>query len=255
MHKFALLITYLLCITTPVQASDLAKEKRWADQIVDYLIDGEAEWLEVGKQKVLGIYTEAATETTKGGAIIVHGIGAHPNWDDVIRPIRTHLPEYGWDTLSVQMPILANEAEDIEYAPLFDEVTPRMKAAIQFFKQKNINNIIIVGHSMGSAMSAYYLASNKNHPIKAFIGVGIPEPQNDKRMDTNQIIQQIQIPVLDLYGRNDLPGILKNASKRKQAANKNKNYVQVNAKDANHFFNNQNDTLMGEITKFLDGKL
>ena len=32
----------LLAASLNLQASDLAKEKRWADQIVDALIDGEA---------------------------------------------------------------------------------------------------------------------------------------------------------------------------------------------------------------------
>jgi hypothetical protein len=37
-------------------------------------------------------------------------MGAHPDWPEVIQPLHSGLPESGWTTLSVQMPILANDA-------------------------------------------------------------------------------------------------------------------------------------------------
>ena len=43
-------------------ASDLAKEKRWANQVVDSLMDGEAEMLNDGNSEFLGIYTQAAED-------------------------------------------------------------------------------------------------------------------------------------------------------------------------------------------------
>ena len=40
-----LLIAGLLTFSFNLYASDLEKEKRWADQVVDAIIDGEAVWL------------------------------------------------------------------------------------------------------------------------------------------------------------------------------------------------------------------
>ena len=40
-----LYIVALLVLPFNIQASDLAKEKRWANQIVDAIIDGDAVWL------------------------------------------------------------------------------------------------------------------------------------------------------------------------------------------------------------------
>ena len=54
---------YLLCNIS--YASDIAKEKRWADQIVDSIIVGDAEWLKAKGQKFLGIYNEHAKEKAK----------------------------------------------------------------------------------------------------------------------------------------------------------------------------------------------
>ena len=61
-----------------------------------------------------------------------------------------------WNTLSIQMPILPNEAEYPEYAPLYDEVAPRINAAIEYLKKNGSKQIVLIGHSQGAAMTAYY---------------------------------------------------------------------------------------------------
>ena len=141
----------LLCIAlsaslliAQVQASDLAKEKRWADQVVDSIITGDAEWLQAGNHDFLTIYTEPTTDKAIGGAIVMHGIGAHPNWAEVILPLRTRLTDVGWHTLSLQMPILENEADANDYAPLFSEIAPRIDAGIAFLKSKGVKNIVLL---------------------------------------------------------------------------------------------------------------
>jgi len=245
------LILILLNLLNTVQASDLDKEKRWVDQIVDYLIEGEAEWLDLGQHKALAIYTESTADTTRGGVIVIHGSGVHPNWEDVIHPLRTQLPESGWATLSIQMPVLHNEAEYHEYAPLFDEVSPRIDAAIKNLQAKGIKKISIVAHSLGSAMSAYYLANNKNSAIESFVAVGMPGPRTDKRMDTVFALQNINIPVLDLYGEKDLDYVLESSVQRKNAAKQNKAYTQKTVAGADHFFVSQNDDLVTNVANWL----
>lgn len=250
-HLVLTALTFICLFILSAQASDLAKEKRWADQIVDYIIDGEAEWLETGKQKTLAIYTESAQDETLGGVIVVHGSGAHPNWSDVVYPVRTRLPQSGWATLSLQMPVLRNEAEYHEYAPLFDEVAPRLDAAIKNLQEKGISNIHIVAHSLGSAMSAYYLANHPQAAVKSFVAVGMPGPRKDPRMDTLKALEKINIPVLDLYGEKDLDYILESAGKRKQAGSHNKQYVQTKVAGADHFFVGKNDALLEQVNSWL----
>jgi len=234
-----------------VQASDRDKEKRWVDQVVDYLVDGDAEWLDLGKHKALAIYTESATDNTRGGVIVIHGSGVHPNWQEVVYPLRTELPKNGWATLSIQMPVLYNEAEYHEYAPLFDEVAPRIDAAVKNLQEKGIKHISIVAHSLGSAMSAYYLANNKNAAVESFVAIGMPGPREDKRMDTVLALQKITIPVLDLYGEKDLDYVLESSKMRAQAGSKNKKYSQQVVKGANHFFVDKNTELVSSVNNWL----
>lgn len=125
--KYLLLIPLLFAFTANAASkSDFAKEKRWEEQIVPSIMVGEEVKLTADGVEFLALYAEPTTEQQKGGVILLHGIGVHPAWPDVIEPLRMELPEYGWHTLSLQMPILGNEAENKDYAPLFAEVPARI---------------------------------------------------------------------------------------------------------------------------------
>ena len=108
------LVLILLFVVSTVHATDIEKERRWADQIVDFLIDGEAVWLEDNGHQFLGIHTEAEVDSDKA-IIVVHGTGVHPDWEQVVKPVRVEMTAHGWHTLSIQMPVLVNEAEYKDY--------------------------------------------------------------------------------------------------------------------------------------------
>lgn len=232
-------------------ASDLAKEKRWAEQVVDSIIDGEEIWLNDGKSNFLGIYTEA--EIAKQRAVIImHGTGIHPDWQQVVQPLRVGLTTHNWNTLSIQMPILANEAEYLEYAPLYDEVAPRINAAIKYLKDNGSNDIVLIGHSQGSAMTAYYLSTSKQK-LKGFIAIGMSAFATDPRMNSIKALEKIHIPVLDLYGTEDLETVLNTSSARSVAARKagNSNYTQTKI-PGNHFFDDNETDLLKTVSDWLE---
>jgi len=250
---WGVLATLALLTAFQAQASDLAKEKRWAGQIVDGLMDGDAEWLTVQGQEFLTLYTQAAEGDGKRAAIVLHGIGVHPNWPQVIYPLRVRLTEYGWATDSVQLPVLPNEAKPSEYAPLFNEVAPRIDAAVAFLRQRGAEDIVIVGHSLGAAMAAYYLATGER-PIKAFVGIGMNPAGWDGRLSYVEALRSIRIPVLDLYGSSDLTGVLDSAEARQEAAASggNRAYRQVKVEGADHFFDGEEDALVEAVSGWLD---
>jgi pimeloyl-ACP methyl ester carboxylesterase len=249
--KRILFIT-LLALSFSLQASDLAKEKRWADQVVDAIMDGEAIWLNDGTSEFLGIYTEA--EEDRGRAVIVmHGTGIHPNWQQVIQPLRVGLTEHNWNTLAIQMPILPNEAEYPEYAPLYDEVAPRIDAAIEYLKKNGAKEIVLIGHSQGASMTAYYLTTSKQK-VNGFVAIGMAAFADDPRMDSIKALEKIKLPVLDIYGDDDLEGIMKSVGARAEAAKKagNKNYTQLEVAGANHFFDGKEDELVEAVAGWLE---
>lgn len=251
------LVLVLSIVTFSAQASDLAKEKRWADQIADDIFVGEVVWLKAGGQKFLGIYTESTAKKHRGAAIILHGVGVHPNWADVIHPLRTRLPETGWHTISLQMPILPNDANYKEYIPLFPEIAPRINAGLVFLKKKGVKNIVLVGHSMGATMAGYYVANNKDAGISKLAAIGATgNTFKNPKLDYIQSLKKIRIPVLDLSGSDDLPEVMQTKKLKANTAKAagNKRYKQIEISGANHFLVGKEDEMVKEVSNWLNSK-
>jgi dienelactone hydrolase len=241
-------ISCWLFITGAV-ASDLEKEKRWADQVVDAIMDGDAEWLNDGTSDFLTIYTEA--DDSNKAVIVMHGTGIHPNWQQVVQPLRVRLTEHGWNTLAIQMPVLANDAEYAAYAPLYPEVAPRVDAAIEFLKQQGIKTIVLVGHSQGAAMGAYYLRGE--HPdVSGFVAIGMGNLSTEDAMNSVRSLEMIKVPVFDLYGSDDLKEVLETNDQRAAAAKKaGYDYTQKQI-TGNHFFDGREQSLVETVADWLN---
>ena len=254
MKKLLLFITSacLALVSLQVYATDLQKEKRWAAEVVDSIMDGEAVWLNDGSNKFLGIYTNAIADSTRA-VIIMHGTGVHPNWQQVVQPLRVGLSEHGWNTLSIQMPVLANDVDYKEYAPLYDEVPPRIDAAIAYLRKNNIKQITLIGHSQGAVMGAYYLSKHSDK-IKAFVAVGMPGTLGEGKMDALSSLKTIRLPTLDLYGSEDLESVLMSDRERMNTAKTagNKNYSQKKIAGADHFFDGKDNELVETVSTWLN---
>lgn len=241
-----------LCVALNSQASDFAKEQRWADQVADSLVEGDATWLQAAGRRFLAIYTTAKADSPKRGIVLIHGTGVHPDWRQVIYPLRTGLAERGMPTLSLQMPILPNEAKPIDYAPLIAEAGPRIEAGVKFLKEQGVKEIVLIGHSLGTVMAAHYLAGGARD-IKAFAGVNFDVYNNDARMDTLAYLRRIHIPVLDLYGSQAAPQVLGSVQQRADAAREagNKAYRQLRIEGANQLFDGKNEVLLDKVSDWL----
>ena len=234
------------------QASDILKERRWAEQIKEGLLVGEAVPLKQGELEFLGIYTPAPANKLRGGVLLLHGVGAHPDWPDIISPLRQELPEAGWSSLAIQLPVLANDADADEYLPLFPAANERITAGIFYLQQQGIRNIVIIGHSMGSAMGAHFLASSAagSEAVRAFIGIGMNRRPGTVA-HTPDTVAKLRIPIFDLYGSQDLEGVLLGAKERRTAAATNPDYQQQEIPGADHFFRGVEDSLVKRVSNWL----
>lgn len=189
-------------------ATDTALEKQWSDELVKSIPDEEIAWLDIPSGKFFSLYTEDTTGTLQGAAIILHTLGSHPDWSEVVAPVRKALPEYGWSTLSIQMPVMPMSEPVDRHAVLFDEIAERIQAAVNYLQSKGINNIVLIGHGLGAAMGAAFLAANEESGIKAFVGISITTYQGlDPRMYSPASLENIKLPVLDIYGSRDLDNV------------------------------------------------
>lgn len=231
--------------------SDTAKEKRWEEQIVPDLMVGKAVKLKAADVQFLGLYSQNTDKHMFGGVILIHGIGAHPAWPDIIEPLRTSLPDHGWSTLSLQMPILGNEANAQDYLPLMPEVPRRIQAGVDYLKSKGVKNIVIIAHSMGTTMANVYLKNKPDPAVHAYVAIGMSNPF-PTHYDNAAALAKITMPMLDLYGSEDLEGVLAFAKTRAASARKvNRHYTQLMVKGANHFFTDMQEELIKVVRDWL----
>jgi len=245
-----------LAVTGTTAASDIDKEKRWAEQLQDQLVVGEPVRLTAEQQDFFALYTPAVGKVQRGGVILLHGLGAHPDWPDVISPLRKNLPEAGWSTLSIQLPIRPNEADFADYPPLFPEANVRISAAIRYLKKQGLSNIVLVGHSLGAAMGAYFLAQKApdSEAIRAFVGIGMSHAPGTVA-HTPDALAKMTLPVLDLYGTQDLRGVLGSTKARAASQVENTGYRQLAIAGADHFFRGLETTLVKRVSSWLNRTL
>jgi len=224
-------------------AADYAREKKWADEVVPGLVVGDPVYLQTprGHHKFLTLFTPVAG--TNKAAIVVHGMGIHPDWG-MVGTLRTELADRGFATLSIQMPILAADARSDAYAPTFPEAAERLAEAVDFLKAKGYQQIAIVSHSMGSRMSHVYMAGKPDAAVKSWASLGIS-------LDD---YKPVKLPILDLYGDNDLPPVLANAGTRKQSLVA-KESRQVKIARADHFFSGREGEMVAAVADFLNATL
>jgi len=238
-------------LASPVIATNVEREQRWVDQTLDIIFDGDPVFLDADGHRFLSIFTESETESNKG-MIVLHGTGFHPDWEQVVRPVRVEMTTQGWHTLSIQLPILEKSAAYEDYVQLYPEVPARMQAATSFLEEQNIDSIVVVAHSQGATMASYYLA-NHTHKIEALVAIGMSAQHIEPTVNSAQSLKQINIPVLDIYGSRDFPTVLRTTNQRQHSAKHNSDYKQVVIDSAYHFFDNSDheNQLLEVIARWL----
>jgi pimeloyl-ACP methyl ester carboxylesterase len=243
----------IISFSSPVSgASDLEREARLKNQIIDAILDGEPHMLEANGHRFLGIYTEA--EDSSGAVVILHGRGFHPDWIDVVSPLRVGLVEYGWNTLSIQLPVLAKEAKYYDYEPVFDDATPRIDAALDFLQQQGNKKIIIIAHSCGVHMAMQYVRNKGEKRFHAFVGIGMGATDYKQPMRRPLPIERMKNPVLDVFGGADYPAVHRLAGLRAQHIEGQGHALseQVKVPGANHYFTDMGEPLLETIAGWLE---
>ncbi len=244
-------------LTYQVSAKDIQaqnREQQIAEKLALIVDADEIVSLKASGGRFIGIYQRAKMGESRGVVILAHGMGAHPDWPDVISPLRTQLPEFGWSTLSIQMPILSPEEPVAEYGKTLKIAKSRLNAAIDYLHTWEIEQIILLGYSFGAVQVASYLASGKNENVKAFVSVSMLSQKFIKPgLDVFKLIGGINIPMLDIYGDEDLPDVRRGSDDRRLAASKNGNrdFEQIELKHAGHHYQGVEDALVEQIQIWL----
>lgn len=237
---------------------DLEREQRIRTEIVDAILDGEPIDLHArGGQRFLGILTPSAAEPVRGTVVILHGRGFHPDWANVVHPLRVGLAQHGWNTLSIQLPVLGKEAKYFDYLGVFPDASVRISAAVRRARQEQGDKVVLLAHSCGSHMANHWLLSRDAQlppDIDAFVGIGMGATDYGQPMRDRFALDRFDGPVLDLYGEHDYPAVHRLAAERLAVMNRADHPLseQRMVPEAGHYFVNRGDALLQAVASWLD---
>jgi len=254
-HIVALLIFILSPVLANSGAKDIAREQEIAKQLEATANETEVIWLEADQQQFIGLFRAQTQQKAAGAIILLHGMGGHADWPYIISPLREALPEQGWSTLSIQLPVLAMDNPIENYGVTLDAAANRLEAAIRYLRARKFLNIFVVGHSFGAATALYYLSNGQRPKILALISIGLQEYVFLKpAINTFNLLEKARLPILDIFGELDYREVIDNARIRRLAANKGNNdkYKQIEIVGAGHNFLKMEEMLAKHIHGWLD---
>lgn len=237
---------------------DVAREHRMAAEIVDAILDGEPLQIGLpGNKAFLGIHTQSAMAPAKGIVVILHGRGMHPDWSDVVHPLRVGLPAFGWDTLSVQMPVLDKEAQYDDYVQIFPDAMPRIEAALTEARALSSGKVVLLAHSCGSHMAQHWINARPAlaaQLLDAFVGIGMGATDAGQPMREPFALGRLAVPMLDLYAEHDYRAVQRLAPVRLAAMRRGGHPLNVQrvVGDAGHYFVDRGDALTAAVADWLD---
>jgi len=189
--------------------------------------------LTVAGEEINAAYLEETLGERHGAIVFLHDKGEQFESQGVVTPLRHALPEYGWSTLTLAFDYpyepkillsLIDASGAQEQEPIVEEAsqenkgsaveTPteelaslpaisnqdRIQAALAFLQAKNVKRVIFLGHGAGGDMAIDLLDTIKT-PVSALILVGATaQPENE-------VFNQFNFPILDIYGTKDLDAV------------------------------------------------
>ncbi len=145
-------------------ASDLARQIP-ADELL-YLGEGE--------QRFLSLHEKSLLPQVHGAALLLHDLGANVNDANIIRPLRKSLPEFGWETLSIQLPIVKLDDQKQIYLELIAPIKTRITQGLAHLNLSSPQRVIIIAHGLGAAAAVSYLDDNNDANLQAAVLISLP---------------------------------------------------------------------------------
>jgi pimeloyl-ACP methyl ester carboxylesterase len=239
----AALLTFVLSTAGQAQAQDYAREARWAADTTATLLVGKAVRIEQKSgHRFLALYTASKTSPSKGAVIVAHGRGWGPDFE-LYGVLRTRLADAGYDTLSIQLPVLPSTAKIGDYLPLYGDSSERFALAAAWLRARGHSRVAIVSHSLGATMANQYLIRTPQPGVVAWVSLSI--------INGLEEMFRIQVPVLDVFGEHDWQVTRYGADERNAQISKVAGSAQVIIAKAEHFYEQQYDELLAAITTFL----
>jgi len=228
-----------------------AAEPDWAMSISLSSPSTKIEQLDAANKKIYSLLKQQGTKEAAGHVLILHGARQNPDWKDVIRPLRLALPDYGWASLSIEMPAIPVDATEKDYAALLEQATASILSAQGYLQDAGAKRIVLIGYGLGARMAVDWLSKTPQSSVKALVMISMADGELNAGIDTNQDLLNIRIPKLDIYAEHDSSDVVKAATERYRNRNRLAPYRQLVMFSANQYYSQQNDELIKRLRGWL----
>lgn len=205
----------------------------------------EIHTLEANGEEFLGLLKEAETGDPQGCVILLHGDHGHPDWPQVISPLRQKLPTHSWCTLAIEIPDVGGRASPVlppsnstdeaqtDNATLINEATvfARIDAALAFAEERGFQRHVFLGYRSGAAYAVRY-AAERSLTEQALVMIEARTVAPFTNYQLAQEIRRLELPILDYYfnrGPNNKRFAQWRQAAANQRTNQENNYRQIDA--------------------------
>ena len=227
------------------------KEKNISEQILQNIFDGEINQITSSLGEKFSIIKQTSKKN-KNSILLLHGRGLNPDEETVINPLRLGLFDVGYNTYSIQLPVLIRGSTYYDYIKIFKYSDERIEASIQNIADDN-EEIIIIAHSCGVHMLMSWIEKYNNNSIKAFILIGSEATDLGQKIIKPYPFQKISVPILDIYGENDYKFVKSNAHQRLKKIKKSLNVKssQIKILGSDHYHHDNVNELLKAVKQWL----
>jgi pimeloyl-ACP methyl ester carboxylesterase len=152
------------------------------------------------------------------------------------------------------MPLPPEGIDTAGQLALLYEGGDRVQTAITWLAARDMIPVTVIAHSRGCADILFYAATHDSAAVTSLVLVGANGRYENLPDAASSLgfLQDIKLPILDLYGEHDLEGVIKTAPERRKAAAGNPGYQQIMVPGADHFFDGKETSLLAAVTRWLD---
>lgn len=175
--------------------------------------------------------------------VLLHDMGAHPDWSEVIRPLRQALVAAGWAVFSPQLPLLAAGSSRGDYEAVQSLAVARIRLALSHVQAQDFARLAVVGYGTGASASLICFVDPATPKLFAFTAIGLHQADNSG-----------DVPFLDVFGSLDESQIRTAVTERALAARRRtqSDYRRIEIVGADHRFTGNADELVKRVSGWLN---
>ncbi len=255
MKKFSIILVLILISQMSLAETDKPApvETAKATEVKQQHYEGQVKWLPgVNKDKFFSLIKDSVITDTKGHILLLHEQNSHPNAPEVVGPLRRLLPDFGWTTLSIEMP--DNREPHLKSPADLPKIRQqRVSSGLTFLKQQDGEGSYVVAYGLGVQHALEYILNNSTPGIKGLVMISGYHKGKEFTEEQWKTIKSHRIPILDIYAKHDYPRVLQAVDARSKHYKPKAHplYRQVEIIGANHAYRHFDEALAKVIRGWL----